>query len=325
MATALPRFDNTLGALFVGFGVSAVLYGVFVVQVYIYYRRYPSDKAGYKAIVALLLLLETAHQAFIGHTVYYYTITNFLNVAALLGKPIWSLVFQLLEGAVVGAVVKFFFTLRVWRFSYGNVWLSTFLLLLVFGQLGVAIVFTVKSHELTTLADIINLRVLGIVSLGIGVVNDIGIAISLCYYLQTMRAYYTQSDSTIRSLTLYAVNTGVLTSAMSFTTLIIYNFMPRNFIFVGCYFVVSKLYAVSFIAALNTRQNVRGRGTDAEPKRSPGFQIVTGQRLSLNIPLQTATIKRDDLDIESHRAQENVPRSGDDFLERERPYYTVGW
>jgi hypothetical protein len=143
-------------------------------------------------------------------------------------------------------------------------------LLLVFGQLGegssswlqtpyltlflncipgLAVVFTVQSYALSALPDLLNLRVVGIVALGIGVLNDIGIAFALCYYLQSMRLYYTQSDSIIRSLTLYAVNTGVLTSAMSFTTLIIFNFMPMNFIFVGCYFVLSKLYAVSFIAA----------------------------------------------------------------------------
>ena len=66
--TTLPSFDNTLGALFIGFSVSTVrvlfvftrwlcwsfnrLYGMFLLQVLNYYRRYPLDKAGYKAIVS---------------------------------------------------------------------------------------------------------------------------------------------------------------------------------------------------------------------------------------------------------------------------------
>ncbi|KAF8551281.1 hypothetical protein OG21DRAFT_1524560 [Imleria badia] len=299
---SLPSFDNTLGALFVGFSMSTVLYGMFLLQVHNYYRRYPSDKAGYKAIF-LLRVLETAHQAFIAHALYYYSITNYMNMLALFGKPVWSLVFQLLAGAVVGSVVKFFFTLRVWRFSYGNVWLTAFL---------------------------VSPSVLGIIALGIGVVNDIGIAIALCYYLQSMRSCYTH--------------------AMSFTTLIIYNFMPKNFIFVGCYFVLSKLYAVSFVAALNTRQIIRGRGTDGEPKKSQAFQIVTEQQhtRSLSIPLQTSTIKREDvLEVESRvkqevcqpstdfkplewppqqqNAVENAPGFSDDLEEQQRPYYTVGW
>lgn len=36
------------------------------------------------------------------------------------------------------------------------------------------------------------LQVLGIVALAIGVLTDIGIATALCYYLQSMRLYYTQ-------------------------------------------------------------------------------------------------------------------------------------
>ncbi|KAN0074729.1 hypothetical protein V8E55_011778 [Tylopilus felleus] len=306
----LPSFDNTLGALFIGFSVSTMVYGVFLVQVYHYYHRYPSDKAGYKVIVALLLILETTHQAFNGHSVYYYAITNYMNMIALLDKPVWSLVFQLLGGAVVGAIVKLLFTLRVWRFSYGNV------------------------YALPALPDLVHLRVVGIVALGIGVLNDIGVAAALCYYLQSMRSSYTQSDSLIRSLTLYAVNTGVLTSAMSFATLIIYNFMPRNFIFVGCYFVQSKLYGVSFVATLNTRQIIRGRGTDGEAKGSPGFEIVVDRQCQTHsIPLQIATIKTDtsSRDVESGEGQERQQNSAtfsalhDDFTEGQRPYYTVGW
>jgi len=208
------------------------------------------------------------------------------------------------------------------------------LLLLVFGQLSLAIVFTVQSDALPALPDLIQLRVVGTVALAIGVLNDIGVAIALCYYLQRMRSSYTQSDSLIRTLTLYAVNTGVLTSAMSFATLIIYNFMPKNFIFVGCYFVQSKLYGVSFVATLNTRQIIRGRGTEGDVKKSPGFEIVVDRQChTLSIPLQTHSTKRtSDQDIESRGEQEQRQQnfatfsaSHDDFTEGQRPYYTVGW
>lgn len=36
------------------------------------------------------------------------------------------------------------------------------------------------------------LQVIGIVALVIGVLNDIGIAISLCYYLQSMRSSFSE-------------------------------------------------------------------------------------------------------------------------------------
>ncbi|KAK7677728.1 hypothetical protein QCA50_019280 [Cerrena zonata] len=75
-------------------------------------------------------------------------------------------------------------------------------------------------------------------------------------------------------MTLYAINTGVLTSAISLTCLILYDIMPDNFIFMGFYFVLSKLYVNSFLAALNTRRVLRGRGTDNEATTMPTFLMV---------------------------------------------------
>ncbi|KAG9315961.1 hypothetical protein JVU11DRAFT_3616 [Chiua virens] len=336
MSSVIPSVDNTLGALFVGFSLSTVLFGMFLLQASNYYRQYHLDKTGYKIIVALLLVLETAHQAFIAHSLYYYTVTNFLNVLALEGKPLWSLVvrkpfrgglfliittlsqFQLVIGAVVGTIVKFLFTLRVWRFSYGNIWLTASLLLLNFGQLALAIVYACKCYALTALPDLVNLRVLGVIALGIGVVNDIGIAIALCYFLQSMRLRYAQSDSVIRRLTLYALNTGVLTSTLSFTTLILCNFMPANFIFVGCYFVLSKVYAVSFVAALSTRQTARDQDTDGTLKKSLTRQSGIDQQ---SLPISMPTIIRNPPDrmeevCESPTASGNPssPGSNEEFV-----------
>ncbi|KAF8139859.1 hypothetical protein EV363DRAFT_1152860 [Boletus edulis] len=311
----LPSFDNTLGALFVGFSVSTVrvlliftrwLYGVFLVQVYNYYRRYPSDKAGYKAIVSSSpsVLLETTHQAFIGHTVYWYSITNFLNIAALFGKPVWCvrIFYSLCVLYIYPQSLGSFFILRVWRFSYGNIWLTVFLLLLDFGQLGEELW---PCDQLPALPDLVNLRVVGVITLAIGVLNDAGIAIALCYYLQKMRSSHTQSNYLVRNLTLYAVNTGALTSAMSLATLLIYNFMPTNFVFAGCYFVLSKLYGVSFIAALNTRQIIRGRRSDVESNRFTALERGTERpSRSPNIPLQTDMVERDSTKVDSGREAE---------------------
>ena len=44
------------------------------------------------------------------------------------------------------------------------------------------------------------------------------------------------------------------------------------------YFVVSKLYAVSFLATLNTRTLIRGRGTDNEQPKSTFIMYDTSTR-----------------------------------------------
>ncbi|KAG7093745.1 hypothetical protein E1B28_007396 [Marasmius oreades] len=155
-------------------------------------------------------------------------------------------------------------------------------MVLVLGQLGLSLgmsnprrlrrnfpltrkaVFTVKAFQLPSVFDVVNLRVLGTVALGLGVLTDIMIAIALCYYLNKLRTGYKQSDSLVNSLVRYAINTGAFTSAVSVTTLILYNLMPTNLVFIATYFVLSKLYAISFMATLNTRRIIRGKGTDRQ-------------------------------------------------------------
>ncbi|KAG2068453.1 hypothetical protein BDR04DRAFT_1103284, partial [Suillus decipiens] len=293
----LPRFDNTLGALLIGFAISATAFGMLTIQVFVYYRCFPQDKAAYKTLVALIWLISFLDQTFIGYAVYFYTITNYLNPLPLTtGKPLWCLILQTTMGAIIGAIVKTCFTLRVWRFSYRNWWLTGFLFLMVLAQLGTATAFTVKCFELPSFARIIALRYLGSISLGIGVVTDMSIAAALCFYLQKMRSNHLNADSMINTLIIYAVNTGLLTSTVSLSTLILFNIMPTNFVFMCMYFVLSKLYAISFLATLNTRKTMRDRGTNPEGGRTTSFNMVAASmQPSVRKSIQLQTIHEEAL------------------------------
>ncbi|KAG2360641.1 hypothetical protein BDR07DRAFT_1411934 [Suillus spraguei] len=317
----LSHFDNTLGALLIGFAISATAFGMLSMQVFVYYRRFLQDKAAYKTLVALIWFISFVDQTFIGHAVYFYTITNYLNPIQLTtGKPQWTLILQTTLGAVVGAIVKTCFTLRVWRFSCRNRWLAGFLFLMVFAQLGTATTFAVKCFELPSFAHIIDLRSLGSVSLSIGVVTDMSIAVALCFYLQKIRSSCSTADSVINKLIIYAVNTGILTSTVSLSTLILFNIMPTNFVFMCMYFVLSELYGISFLATLNTRTIIRDRGTDLEGGRtaSPSLNIFTGSmQPSVQKPIQLPmpTIHEEKLDVT--RSRNSAPSL--------TPRYDLGW
>ncbi|KAF9451820.1 hypothetical protein P691DRAFT_806472 [Macrolepiota fuliginosa MF-IS2] len=256
---------STLGAVFVGFAVSCVVYGILMTQVFYYFRGYPLDKPMYKISVMAILLLETADQAFIGHLVYYYSISNFGQWAVLLKASMtWSLILQLTVGAVVGLIVKTYFGLRVWRFSGRNIYITGFILFLAFAQMGLAVAYATKAFMLPSIFAARQLQILGSVSLGTGVLTDVVTAATLCFFLNRLRTGHKTSDSLVNMLCSYAINTGILTSAVSITTLVLYDIMPDNLYFVATYFTLSKLYAISFMATLNTRRQVRGRGTEQQ-------------------------------------------------------------
>ncbi|KAJ6454143.1 hypothetical protein C8R45DRAFT_1192097 [Mycena sanguinolenta] len=276
-AQELPAFnvDNTLGAIVVGFAVSCVIYGILLTQAWTYFSRFNSDAAIYKVLVVLILILETADQTFIGHFVYFYTVTSAGHPLALAtGTTTWSVIMQQAVGSVVSTIVKCAFATRVYRFSEKNLWITTILILLALGQLGVAIAFTARAFELVSIPSVFNLKLIATISLALGVLTDVLTAGSLCFFLWRMRTKgRSAANSLITRLVTDAINTGVLTTVVSLSTLLLFDFMGTNLIFAATYFLLSKLYAISFLATLNTRRVIRGRGTDHEGEvssRRPG-------------------------------------------------------
>ncbi|KAJ6612011.1 hypothetical protein B0H10DRAFT_335774 [Mycena sp. CBHHK59/15] len=258
-------FDNTLGAMVVGFAASCVVFGVLLTQVWTYFGRYNLDKPIYKLLVILILVLELVDQIFIGHFVYFSTVTSFGHTRAMInGTETWSVILQQAVGSVVGTIVKCCFASRVYRFSERNVFVTGFIVLLSLGQLGTALCTCPASFQLPTIVAVFHLKLLGTISLGLGVFTDVVTAAALCFFLSRLRTGYHVADSLIRRLVTDAINTGILTTAVSLSTLLLFNFLPNNLIFAATYFMLSKLYAISFLATLNTRRVVRGRGTDHE-------------------------------------------------------------
>ncbi|KZT11962.1 uncharacterized protein LAESUDRAFT_160431 [Laetiporus sulphureus 93-53] len=314
--------NATFGAALIGFGASCILLGVLSTQMYTYFRRYPQDRLFYKCLVAALWILEAVDQAFIAYAVYFYLVTNWGVLEVLLDHVHWSLILQVTLGATAGAIVKACFAMRVWRFSNCNAGITAVILLLVFAQLAMACVYTVKGFQIANLLVLSKLKVIGSISLGLGVATDMVTAVALCYFLRTLRTGYSRDDSLVNSLTLYAVNTGVLTSAISLTTLILYDIMPQNFIFMGFYFALSKLYANSFLATLNTRRVLRGRGTDGEDVTMPTFLMVGKATKNATERDVEATSQGTALEVDVHREVQVVR---DSYFNTQTPQYAVAW
>ncbi|KAJ7160458.1 hypothetical protein C8R46DRAFT_1108173 [Mycena filopes] len=287
--------DDTLGAAFIGFAFSCVVFGVNTNQVVTYFQRYPEDKWAYKLIVLLIWILELVDQAFIGHAVYFYTITNYTQPAVLIfERVVWTLILQLTVGALIGTIVRLCFAMRVWRFSQRNIPVTAAVVALTLGELGLHQTYTSRCFQNPFLAVLPNLKLLASLALGAGVFADIFIACALCYFLRRFRTgHNSRADSLVTTLTIYAVNTGAFTAAISLLTLVFYDLRPRNFQFLAFYFILSKLYAISFLCTLNTRKIIRGKGTDREDGPSGGTG-ASGISLSNRFYLNPRTNVRGD-------------------------------
>jgi hypothetical protein len=120
--TKLPAFDNTLGALFIGFVVSVLLYGATIIQSFIYATsgRAQSDKTWLKLLVLVVFILDSLNQTFLCSALYRFLITDFGSPAALIAQN--NDAHRMLgpyQGIVAGTTIFFvqlFFCWRIWAF-----------------------------------------------------------------------------------------------------------------------------------------------------------------------------------------------------------------
>jgi len=85
------HLDGTLGALQIGAMISSMLYGVTMIQTYIYFHRGNTDSALSKSVIGFIWILDTLHQIFICHVTYTYTVTRYGDITPL-QQQTWSMI-----------------------------------------------------------------------------------------------------------------------------------------------------------------------------------------------------------------------------------------
>ncbi|KIM80029.1 hypothetical protein PILCRDRAFT_822855 [Piloderma croceum F 1598] len=248
--------DDTMGATLIGVIVAAALWGVSCVQVWFYYNNYPKDHWYTKLFVAAVWFSDTLHQILITHTVYTYLITNFGNLAEL-GKIIWSLMAMVLVNGVTAFMVQSFMLLRVWKLTNGSYALTGLVGSLVVGEFTAILYFCVKAFQLKLFAQLPSIKGASISVNVLGAAGDVLIALVLCTMLQKSRTGFRRSDSMIKKLTIWTMNTGLLTSLCAVASMISILTAPNTFIYIAFFVNLGRLYSNTLMATLNARQSIR--------------------------------------------------------------------
>ncbi|THV05231.1 hypothetical protein K435DRAFT_117739 [Dendrothele bispora CBS 962.96] len=247
--------NDTYGSAFIGLVVSAILYGVTVLQTFLYFRNYPRDRLAIKIMVLALWLLDTCHLVLCTIAIYWYLVTNFSHKDALM-QLTWSMELQTDCNGLIGLIVECFFAHRVLILSK-NKYLTAVIVLLACIHFGLGILFTVKSFEFASMMMFQQLIWVTGAGIGSAAAADILIAGSLVYYLSKTRTGFQRTDSLITLLIIYSVTTGVLTSILDLIIIATFSTMPNNYIWLAFFWVAGKCYVNSLLAALNGRVSLR--------------------------------------------------------------------
>ncbi|KAJ3887737.1 hypothetical protein GG344DRAFT_80441 [Lentinula edodes] len=270
--------DETFGAAYIGIVVAALLLGISVIQGF-YYFTHQKDGWILRGLVAGVLVFDFVHQVLITHTGYAYLIT-FWQQPAKLRIVIWSLLAEVLFNGLTGFCVQCFLTYRIWKLSGTKVWLTVVVISLVFAEFGEKLTaglsrisYLLSVACVIAFAVIAFLRGLSVTVNALAVVGDLFIAGILTLLLQRSKTGFRKSDTMINKLTIFAVNTGALTSLCAVASLISIIAAPNTFIYISFFFSMGRLYTNSLLATLNARKMIR----DA----AEGINTTTGDNISL--------------------------------------------
>ncbi|KAI0769287.1 hypothetical protein BD413DRAFT_613841 [Trametes elegans] len=276
------NLNPTYGALFVGVLLSAVLFGVTMLQTFVYFQQYPADKAWRKLAVCWLWFLDALHLALSAHFVYHYLVNNYGNPDAL-SQIVWSFKLRIVVDAFVVCSVHTLYTSRLWtllaidnhvapfgkearRWSRQKMtvrasatrWIMCRIApwvvsgCVVIGY-GIAIVMCYETFSLTTFGDFGHAPWATYVPLGSSTFIDALIAGALCYFLTRCRMQSAAMNGPIKTLIVYTLNTGIITSFCTLIAVITMVAFPTTFIPIAIEFLVIKLYINSYLAMLNAR------------------------------------------------------------------------
>jgi len=293
----------TLGALLIGSVASIYLSGTVVIQCLLYFQTFTKDKPRTKSIVAVVWTLDFAHTCMVIASNWFYLIQNF-GVPGISDRIPWTVGATIALTAVLTIMVHTFFAHRVYSLS-GKSWYITIPIgVLAICRVGFAMVTTSKLIRLKSFNLFVHtyswVFTLG---LSLAVCVDILIASSLCYFLNKSRTGFSSMDTVINSITLYTIETGLLTCIVTTLSLICWITMPTNLIFLAMHFAISKMYANALLATLNSRTRLRGRGQSSsdremggpaflfpDPKFSPQanrFSLWTNPRTDNKLPVSS--------------------------------------
>ncbi|KAF7364187.1 hypothetical protein MSAN_01078000 [Mycena sanguinolenta] len=269
----MGEFDTTLGALCISYVLAWGLFGAVCMQCFTYFQRFPRDSLWVKSLVIALLVLDTVQLLVIGQGTYYWIITHYGDPAILDADSPRTIFAAVL--VTVNTSLSCFLARRVYILesfiplpdpdtnffvvSNRNIPLTALIVSLSTAYISMGLVAQVKIWQLKKLAQLYKVQTLTSVGLAFAAAADLIIAISLVLCLRRSRTGIKSTDSTVNSLVLYAMNTGLLTAIIALCDMIFFLVMPNNFIHLGFNFIAGKLYTNSLLATLNFRDTVRNK------------------------------------------------------------------
>ncbi|KAF7361480.1 hypothetical protein MSAN_01181300 [Mycena sanguinolenta] len=282
MAAVDDNISLTLGALVGGCLAAVGLSAIVGFQTVLYFQLFPMDTLLYKCLVAWIWITDTGHTVAVCTIIWDYAVMNFNNPGKLSDiVPAYPVHIILTVIATLNA--NAFYTWRVHKMSKSNWCITGPLVLHVmsdedrfgnirsysnarhvpFGNFNAADCPDPPSSLLAktkTYSSIhARLRIPEVASWTVSGITDIVISLARYYYLRDFKQGYMTTQEMVDAVVIFTINDGLLTCATVIALIACFLGMRQNFVWIGLFFLLAKLFSHSVLATLNLRNWFRHR------------------------------------------------------------------
>ncbi|KAJ3876078.1 hypothetical protein F5051DRAFT_454080 [Lentinula edodes] len=265
---------STLGIWVISFFLATILYGMGVLQAWLYFHWYPQDGWKLKSLVLTVLILETVQVTTFFAATYDVIIKHFGDWAAVLAIT-WLHSTQLLAGYLSAFVVQMYFACTIYLLNGPGLQRWVFTIPIVLSAVVELAMTLGQAIEITFLSSFTQIeKTTWIYSLLSACTFSCDVLIAFAIYVTLtgkrtaiqeiagVQYFPSRSNTIIRKLIIYAINRGVLTAIAAAINLILFLAMPNTFYYFIGLLTSSKLYMNSMLAALNSRQYISQSSED---------------------------------------------------------------
>ncbi|KAM5533529.1 hypothetical protein V8D89_012808 [Ganoderma adspersum] len=280
---------NSMGAWLVGCCITFLLNGFLFHQAYQYFREYANDARYMKIWVSTVLVVETLISVLILHTAYFYLVQMYWDPSYFFTqKPIWSLCLLPIPGSLAALFSQTFFVRRVWLLAPRFRIIVGISFFLQAGNFGSFTALAVNMFKATSFRDASQWSWLATLGCGTQMTGDIILTLTLTYVLHQSRTGMNKTDSMLEIMIAYAISTGAVGCIIHLMNVILSITLKNIFIYGSILLILAKLYANTFLVALNTRKfllasYVSSRGSSVQHKSS-----ATSARFRSGVPVSHA-------------------------------------
>jgi len=228
-------------------------------QVFLYFQIFPKDTLSYKALVAWIWITDTAHTVAVCVTIWEYVGRNFTNPAKLQEiVPSYSATIVLTLIATLN--VNLFYAWRIHKMSKHNWWLTGLICMLCLTRTALGLFTAAQTITLKDWATFnMNFKACKVAAWSISAATDVVISAARYYHLRRLKQGYSATREVVDVVVIFTINDGLLTCVTVIVVLACLLTMPTNFVWMGIFFSLAKLYSNSVLSALNLRNWYRHR------------------------------------------------------------------